>query len=221
MMLKEGDVDSVISGVSMPYAQAIKPLLQVIGVKPNDTLCGVYCLPLEDRKIFLADSTVNINPDAKTLADIACTTARLAQHYTSDPIEVAMLSFGSYGSVQHPQTKKIAEAVQIVKQRNPNFTIDGEIQADAALDPKIREMEFPFSELTGKANVLIFPDLNSANISYKLLSKIANINPIGPILAGLNHSACIMQRGASVNEIINMIYISAHQSFDLPPKLEL
>ncbi|NRA45353.1 MAG: NADP-dependent malic enzyme [Oligoflexales bacterium] len=211
IMLHRGDVDGVISGVKSPYNKAIKPLLEIIRTEEGKTLAGVYMLVKDKTLTFVADCTVNIDPDSEQLADIALSAAEIAKHYTNDPIRVAMLGFASFGASSHDKAKKVSRAVKIIKKRAPQLEVDGEMQADVALDPSLRSTEFPFCNLKGRANVLIFPDLNSANISYKLLTSFGEVSPTGPILVGIKKPAHVMQRTASVQELIDMIYLSAHQ----------
>ena len=211
IMLQRGDVDGVISGIKSPYRKAIRPLLEIIKTQEGKTLAGVYMLVKDKTLTFFADCTVNIDPSSKQLADIALSAAEIAKHYTNDPIRVAMLGFASFGASSHEKTKKVSDAVKLIKERAPQLEVDGEMQADVALDPKLCKTEFPFCDLKGRANVLIFPDLNSANISYKLLTSFGEVSPTGPILVGMKQPAHVMQRTASVQELIDMIYLTAHQ----------
>ncbi|MFK7824671.1 MAG: NADP-dependent malic enzyme [Oligoflexales bacterium] len=211
IMLHRGDTDGVVNGIKSPYRKAIKPLLEIIKTQEGKTLAGVYMLVKDKTLTFFADCTVNIDPNSKELANIALSAAEIAKHYTNDPIRVAMLGFASFGASSHEKTKKVSEAVKIIKERAPHLEVDGEMQADVALDPKLCETEFPFCDLKGRANVLIFPDLNSANISYKLLTSLGEVSPTGPILVGMKQPAHVMQRTASVQELIDMIYLTAHQ----------
>lgn len=212
MMLHQGDVDGMVNGVKDNYRNSVKPILEVIGARGDKALAGVYMMVKDQKISFFADCTINIDPTAEQLADIAMTTAEVAKIYTQDPIRVAMLSYTSFGISDHPFAKKVAKATQIVKELKPDLEIDGEMQADVALNKKLREKEFPFTDLKGDANVLVFPSLSSANISYKLLQQMGQVDVTGPILVGLNKPANVMQREASVKEIVNMIYVSAHQA---------
>ncbi len=211
VMLYEGAVDAMVNGVKAPYANSARPILEVIGAHKGKTLAGVYFMVKEQSLMFFADCTINIDPTAEELANIAIATAEIAKIYTQDPIRVAMLSFGSFGSSKHPFAQKVAEAVRIIKDKAPHLEVDGEMQADVALNARQREKEFPFSNLKGNANVLIFPNVSSANIGYKLLQNIGEVEVTGPLLVGLNKPANVMQREASVREIAHMIYVSAHQ----------
>ncbi len=212
VMLQQGAVDALVNGVNTAYADSVRPLLEIVGAEPGKTLAGVYMMVKEQSLSFFADCTVNIDPSAEELAGIALATAELAKKYTSDPIRVAMLSFSSFGSSKHEFAKQVAKAVSLVKARAPNLEIDGEMQADVALNIKLREKEFPFNTLKGNANVLVFPNLGSANIAYKLLQNVGDVEVTGPVLVGLRKSGHTLPHGASVNEIANMIYVSAHQA---------
>ena len=212
MMLVAGDADAMVTGTASSYKTAVSPILEVIGGKEGHILAGVYMLALGSKKIFISDCTMNIDPDAQKIANIAITTANLAKHYTDDPIRIAMLSFASFGTSNHPDAKKMAKAVELVKYTHPHLEIDGEMQVDVALNSELRAQEFPFCELRGDANVLICPNLSSANITYKALTTLASAVPTGPFLVGINKPAHVVQRGASVEEIVNLIYVAAHQS---------
>ncbi len=211
LMVELGDADALLGGVSRPYGSAVRPVLEVIRVQSGRFPAGIYMLVADDKIRFLGDCTVNIDPTAEELAEIALSTVEVAKDYTSDPIRVAMLSFASFGSNRHVCATKVAKAVEIIKKRAPELEIDGEMQADVALDRELREGEFPFANLSGDANVLIFPNLDAANISYKLLKTLGGVQVMGPIIAGMNKPANIVQRGASVREIVNLLYITAHQ----------
>lgn len=161
---------------------------------------------VKEKVYFFADATVNINPSAEDLAEIAITTADTAKRFGIEP-RVAMLSFSNFGSVKHPEATKVAEAVRIVRERRPDIEIDGEMQADTALDPEILFGTYPFTTLKDTANVLIFPDLNAGNISYKICSKLGCAIVVGPILQGLSKSVQVLQRGATPSEIANLAAI--------------
>jgi len=214
MMLHSGDADGVISGVVEAYGPSIRPLLEVIGVSDEQTLAGIYMVMQRDRQLFFADCTVHENPDAEMLAEIALSTVAVAGRYTKDPIRVAMLSFASFGANRSAMSLKVADAVKIVRQRRPDIEIDGEMQVDVALNPELRQREFPFCGLTGDANVLIFPDLASSNIAYKMMAQIGQASLIGPILHGMRKPANVLQIGATTDEVVNMIYVTAHQAME-------
>jgi malate dehydrogenase (oxaloacetate-decarboxylating)(NADP+) len=209
MMLKAGHADGLVSGVIESYGSSAKPLLEIIGVEDGRTLAGVYMVIVGQKQYFFADCTINVSPDATQLADIAIQTAAIAARYSRDPVRVAMLSFASFGATRHPQCAKVQEAVSMVRERAPELEIDGEMQADVALSAELRDREFPFNRLTGNANVLVFPDLSSANTSYKLLANMTGASLIGPILDGMRLPANILQISANTDEVINMIYVTA------------
>lgn len=212
MMLETGLVDAMVSGVVEPYSTSIKPVLEVIGAKEGATLAGIYMVMIKRQQFFFADCTINVNPDAAMLADIAITTAEVAQRYSNEKPRIAMLSFASFGSNRDPECRRVADAVEIIRSRRPDLEVEGEMQADVALNPGLREREFPFAKLSANPNVLVFPNLASANISYKLLANVADAQLIGPILVGLNKPANILQISATTDEILNMIYLTAHQA---------
>jgi malate dehydrogenase (oxaloacetate-decarboxylating)(NADP+) len=203
-MVARGDADGLVSGVSMHYPETIRPALEVIGAHPRaGIVSGMYMLVFANRVVFCADTTVNIDPSAEQLALIAVAAARLAKTFGIQP-RIAMLSFSNFGSVRHPDTEKVARAVAIVRQRDPSLVIDGEMQADTALVPDLLRRDYPFSTLDGEANVLIFPNLSAGNIAYKLLNHLGGATAIGPILIGMNRPVHVLERGAEVQEIVNM-----------------
>ncbi len=214
MMLASGDVDGVISGVVEAYGPSIRPLLEVIGVDEQNTLAGIYMVMQRERHLFFADCTVHEDPSAEMLAEIVLSTVAVATRYTKDPIRIAMLSFASFGANRSPASQKVAHAVKLVKQRRPDLEIDGEMQVDVALNHELRQREFPFCSLTGDANVLIFPDLASANIAYKMMAAIGDASLIGPILHGMKQPANVLQISATTDEVVNMVYVTAHQAME-------
>ena len=207
MMVKQNDADGLLSGVTQSYPDTIRPFLEVVGARKNMRIAGVYMMLFKDRVFFFADTTVNIEPTASDLADIAICAAEEARFFDVDP-KVAMLSFSNFGSNNHPLSLKVREAVRLVKLRRPDILIDGEMQGDTAVVPQIVDETFPFCEIKGGANVLIFPDLQSANICYKLLQRIGGAEAIGPILVGMNKPINVLQRSADVDEIVNMAMIT-------------
>ena len=207
MMVAEGDADGLISGLTYEYADTIRPALQVIHTRPGvSRVAGTYILILKDRLFFFADTTVNIDPDAETLAEIALLTAEFARRFDVVP-RVAMLSFSNFGSNSHASAKKVRRAVEIVRSRSPELAIDGEMQADTAVVAAVLEESYPWSRLDGPANVLIFPELNSANTAYKLIWRLAGAEAIGPVLLGMARPVHVLQRGVEVSDIVNMAAI--------------
>ncbi len=209
MMVRLGDADALIGGLTEHYPDTIRPALQVIAVREGlRKVSGLYMLITAKGDIyFLADATVNIEPTAEDLAEIAMTTAEMARRFDVEP-RVAMLSFSNFGSTRHPLAEKVRRATEIVRQQMPGLMIDGEMQADTAVVPSIIDETYPFSSLKGGANVLVFPNLESGNIAYKLLMRIGGCEAIGPILMGLSKPVHVLQRGAEVNEIVNMAAIA-------------
>jgi malate dehydrogenase (oxaloacetate-decarboxylating)(NADP+) len=210
MMVRMGDADALVGGLTQHYPDTIRPALQVIPVREGlHKVSGVYMLITPKGGLyFLADCTVNIEPTSEDLAEIAVCTAGMARNFDVEP-RVAMLSFSNFGSTRHPLAEKVRRAVDIVRQREPNLMIDGEMQADTAVVPEIITETYPFSSLKGGANVLIFPNLESGNIAYKLLARIGGAEVIGPILMGVSKPVHVLQHGAEVNDIVNVATIAA------------
>lgn len=209
LMVRMGDADALVSGVTQHYPDTIRPALQVIKVRQDvHKVSGLYVMVTRKGDLlFLADCTVNIDPSAEDLAEIALCAANAARRFDVEP-RVAMLSFSNFGSTKHPATDKVRRATEIVKQRDPSLVVDGEIMADVALSPDVLEREYPFSCIKGGANVLIFPDLASANIAYKLLRKVGAAEAIGPILMGMSKPVYVLPRGAEVEDIVNITSIA-------------
>lgn len=211
-MLHLGEVDALVNGITSTYIESVRPILEIIGAKPDQTLAGVYMMVKDKSLKFFADCTINIEPSPEEIANIAISTAQVAREYTTDPIRVALLSFANFGASRHTHSRIMAQALEIIKAKAPDLEVDGEMQVDVALNHELREKEFPFANIKGDANVLIFPNLSAANIGYKLLTNMGGVTSTGPILAGLNKPANVLQRVATVSEIVNMIYVSAHQA---------
>ncbi len=208
MMVAEGLADATLVGVSKHYNEVVRPAIEVFDLREGvSRVSGLYIVILNNKVYFFADTTVNIDPTDEELAEIALLTADVARRFHITP-KVAMLSFSNFGSARSKQADKVARATAIVKERAPELEIDGEMQVDLAMMPDTMKQDFPFSALKGKANVFIFPDLNSGNIAYKLLHRLAGADVIGPILMGLNKSAHLLQRGSSVSEIVDMAAIA-------------
>ncbi len=215
MMVHLGDADGMISGYTSHYPDTIRPALEIVGRnKRYSKVSGMYIMAMKNQTYFLADATVNINPTAEELADITLQTANAARHFDVVP-RVAMLSYSNFGSnAEEESPRKVRRALEIVQERNPDLMVDGEMQADTAVVPEIISETFPFSTLKGGANILIFPDLNSGNIAYKLLARIGGGHPIGPILNGMCKSVHVLQRGSDVKEIVDMIAIAVVDAAD-------
>src|ERR1700716_2400282 len=204
VMVVRGDADALLSGLRMHYPETIRPALQVIGAHPKaEIVSGLYMLVFEKHVIFCGDTTVNIDPTAEQLAQIAYSAGRIVRTFGITP-KVAMLSFSNFGSVRHPEAEKMAKAVKLLRQRDPTLVVEGEMQADTALDPELLHRDYPFSALRERANVLIFPNLSAGNIAYKLLDHLGGATAIGPILIGMNRPVHVLERGADVQDIVNM-----------------
>jgi malate dehydrogenase (oxaloacetate-decarboxylating)(NADP+) len=207
MMVSLGDADGFVAGVSQHYPDTIRPALQIIKTRPNvHKVAGLYVIVTKQDVFFFADTTVNIEPSSEDLAEIAELSAEVAESFSIEP-RVAMLSFSNFGSTHHPLTEKVRRATELVKERNPGLMVDGEMMADTALVPELLA-EYPFSTLRGKANVLIFPSLEAGNIAYKLMLRIGGAEALGPILMGLSKPVHVLQRGSTVEEIINVAAIA-------------
>lgn len=209
MMVLEGDADGMISGYSRAYPTVVKPIFEVIGRASNVKKVATVNIMITDMgPLFLADTSINIDPTAEELAEIARNTANVAATFGFEPV-MALLSYANYGSSSHPHAKKVREAVRILHETHPDLIVDGEIQTDFALNKELLQSQFPFSKLAGrKVNTLIFPNLESANITYKLLKELNKADSIGPIMVGLRRSVHILQLGASVDEMVNMTAVA-------------
>ena len=216
MMVSMGDAHALVAGVTQHYPDTIRPALQVLPVREGlRKVAGMYLLITQQGQLyFLADTTVNIEPSAEDLAEIAIEAAYTARRFDVEP-RIAMLSFSNFGSTRHPLSDKVAAATRILKRRVPALMVDGEMQADTAVVPEIVQETYPFSTLRGGANVLIFPDLEAGNIAYKLLMRIGGCEAIGPILMGLSKPVHVLQRGAEVNEIVNVTAIAVVEAQEL------
>jgi malate dehydrogenase (oxaloacetate-decarboxylating)(NADP+) len=207
-MVAIGDADALVSGVNLHYPETIRPALEVIGAHPKaGIVSGMYMLVFERTVVFCADTTVNIDPTAEQLAQIGFAASRIARTMGIEP-RVAMLSFSNFGSVRHPEAEKMAKAAHLLRQRDPSLVVEGEMQADTALDREIIRRDYPFSALKHPANVLIFPNLSAGNIAYKLLDHLGGATAIGPILVGMRRPVHVLERGADVQEIVNMAAVA-------------
>ncbi len=209
MMVNEGDADTMISGYSRSYPSVIRPVLETIGRFEGVSKVATTNLMLTKRgPIFISDTSINIDPTAKELAKIAQMTNYTMKMFGLKPV-IAMISYANFGSSKDPHAKKVKEAVELLHKSNPDMILDGEMQTDFALNPKMLRNNFPFSKLAGKkVNALIFPNLDSANSNYKLLKELNNVESIGPIMLGMRKPVHILQLGASVEEIVNMAAVS-------------
>ena len=208
MMVQHGDADTLLSGISHHYPDTIRPALEVIGKQEGlSKVHGLYMMVFKKEVVFCADATVTIEPTAEELAETAILAAQRARYFEVEP-RVAMLSFSNFGSTEHPLSLKVKRATALVKEWAPGLVVDGEMQANVAFDPELTARQYPFSALKGDANVLIFPDLQSGNISYKLLNKLGGGESVGPILMGMKKPVHVLQRGDSVAEIVNMAAVA-------------
>lgn len=209
MMVNEGGADALVTGYSRSYPSVVKPMLQLIEKAPGVSLVATTNMMLTNRgPMFLSDTAININPSAEDLSKIAIMTANAAKMFGVTPV-IAMVSFSNFGSSNNQGASKVREAVAYLHKHHPDMVIDGEIQADFALNPEMLKAKFPFSKLAGKkVNVLIFPNLESANITYKLLKELNKVDSIGPIMMGMGKPVHIFQLGASVEEMVNMAAIA-------------
>ena len=208
IMVSVGDADALVGGITMHYPETIRPGLEVIPLREGlRRVSGLYLMITQQGNYFFADATVNIDPSAEDLAEIAISAAETARRFNVEP-RVAMLSFSNFGSTRHPFADKVRRAVALVKKRAPELMVDGEMQPDTAIAPEIIEQTYPFSSLKGGANVLIFPNLEAGNVAYKLLARLGGADAVGPILMGLSKPVHVLQRGAEINEIVNVAAIA-------------
>jgi malate dehydrogenase (oxaloacetate-decarboxylating)(NADP+) len=203
MMVEMGDADAYVSGLVHNYADIISPALQVVGTAEGvHKVAGMYIMLVRDKVYFFSDATVNIDPNAEDLAEIAYMAADAACRFDIRP-RIAMLSFSNFGSTRHPFAEKVRRAVEIVRECRPDLLVDGEMMADTAVVPDIIDDLYPFSQVRD-ANVLIFPNLEAANVAYKLLQRLGGAETIGPVLLGMGKPIHVLQRGDEVRNIVNM-----------------
>ncbi len=208
MMVRLNDADALIGGLSQHYPETLRPALQVIEKEAGlSCVSSVHMMIVRERVFFFADASVNIEPTAEELAEIAIKSAEVARRFDIEP-RVAMISFSNFGSVRHPSVDKIRAALEIARSRAPGLIIDGEMQADTAVTPEILESMYSFSSLKGGANVLIFPELQSANAAVKLMERLGGAESIGPILVGMRRPVHLLQKGSEVKDIVNMTAIA-------------
>jgi malate dehydrogenase (oxaloacetate-decarboxylating)(NADP+) len=210
MMVETGEADALISGITRKYVDVIKPALQIVGKQEGvDKVAGMYILITKRGPIFFADTTVNFDPTAEEIAEITNLVAKKARRLKVHP-RIALLSYSNFGSSEGADARKMQKALEIIRERYPNLTVDGEIQANFALNGELMMEKFPFSTLANKeVNTLIFPNLSSGNIAYKLMQEMGDdVEAIGPILLGIKKSIHVLQLGSSVREILNMIKVA-------------
>ncbi|WP_298527685.1 NADP-dependent malic enzyme [uncultured Christiangramia sp.] len=209
MMVNEGDADALLSGYSRAYPTVVKPMLELIGLADGvSRVAATNVMNTSRGPLFISDTSINIDPSAKDLAKIAQMTARTVQLFGMEPV-IAMVSYANFGSSKHPRATKVKEAVSYLHRFHPELSVDGELQADFALNREMLQNKFPFSKLAGKkVNTLIYPDLDSANSTYKLIKELNNVDSIGPIMMGMRKPVHILQLGASVEEMVNMAAVA-------------
>ena len=219
LAVKANDADGMVGGAIYSTGDTLRPALQIIKAAPGiKTISSFFLMLLEDSQygyngaFLFADCGINVDPNADQLAEIAVTSAKNAQILTGMEPHIAMLSFSTKGSAKHELVDKVAQATQKAKELNPDLKIDGELQADAALVESVARLKCPGSDVAGKANVLIFPDLNSGNIAYKLVQRLAGAEAIGPICQGFNKPINDLSRGCSVEDVVNAVAITAVQA---------
>ncbi len=211
MMVRQGDADGLVGGLATPYHETMRPALQILGIQDTvDVVSAVYVMLFNDRRFYFGDCTVNQKPDAETLARIAINTAEVARYFGDEP-RVAMLSHSDFGESRMNDVQTVRDAVQIVRRLQPELVIDGEMQADTAVDMVKATEDFPFSGVAGRANVLVFPDLTSGNIAYKLLRELGGAVALGPIVVGLGAPVNVLAVGSTVSDIVNMAAITVNQ----------
>ena len=212
MMVRTGAADGLVAGLTKSYAESILPAFEVVGLaEGHEAAAGVYVVIQKERVLFFADGSVNVEPSAEELADIAGLGAETARWFGFDPV-VAVLSSSNYGSVRDERTHRLSRAVELAKARWKDLVIDGEMQADIALDPARRATRFGFSEIKGEANVLIFPNLEAAHIATRMIGAIGGATVVGPILMGMRSPMNSLQRTATVDEIVNLTAITVLQA---------
>ena len=209
MMVREGEADAMLSGFSRKYPAVVKPIFEVMGkIKGVNRVAATNLMLTKRGMLFLSDTSINVNPTAKQLAKIAHMTSQAVKLFGVEPV-IALLSYNNFGSSPFPEAKKVSEAVEYLHRMHPDLIVDGPVQSDFALNNEMLEERFPFSILNKRrVNTLIFPNLDAANITYKIIKELDNTLSIGPILMGLKHPAHILQLGASVDEIVNMSAIA-------------
>ena len=219
LMVHLDDADALVAGVSQHYPETMRPTLQIIGKDESVArVAGVHLMLVNNKTYFFADTTVNIDPSAEELADIAICSADVAKNFHVEP-RVAMISFSNFGSAKHPSVDKVRRATDLVKQRRPDLMVDGEMQADTAVTPELIEEVYPFSSLERGANVLVFPDLQSANVAFKLLQRLGGAEAIGPILMGIRKPVHMLQLGSEVKDIVYMTALAVVDAQENEKKL--
>lgn len=219
MMIKKGDADGEVAGADNATGDVLRPAFQIVKTKPGvSVVSGAFFMILPDKSygedglMVFADCAVHPNPTASELAEIAVCTGETARAIGGIEPKIAMLSFSTKGSAKHEMVDKVVEATRIAKEMAPNMQIDGELQSDAAIVPEIAAKKAPDSDIAGKANVLVFPTLETGNITYKLVQRLAKAEAIGPVLQGMAAPINDLSRGCSVSDIVNLVAITVNQA---------
>ena len=222
MMVKVGDADGIVSGACHPTAHTLRPALQILKTAPGTKLASAFFLMVtkcpeygEDGVFIFADSGMNEYPDADGLSEIAISSAKSFKQLVGKEPRVAMLSYSTYGSASSPLTEKVIEATRILKEKAPDLLCDGELQLDAAIIPEVAERKAPGSPIAGKANVLIFPDLDAGNIGYKLVQRFGRAEAYGPLCQGIAKAVNDLSRGCSSDDIVGVVAITSVQAQDM------
>jgi malate dehydrogenase (oxaloacetate-decarboxylating)(NADP+) len=211
-MVRRGDADGLISGLTQHYPDTVKPALQIIGKEEGvQRIAGMYMLIFKNQTIYIADATVNIEPTAEDLVEIALLVAERVKRLDTVP-RIAMLSFSNFGSTIHPLTEKVRRATEMIKQKAPDLIVEGEMMADTAMNTEVLNEFYPFNKLKERPNVLICPDLTSANVAYKLLSTVGGAVAIGPMLLGIKKPVYLLGPGSMVDEIVNITAMAVFES---------
>ena len=222
MMVKEGDSDGLVSGACHSTSDTLRPALQILKTAPNTKLVSAFFLMVvpnceygENGTFIFADSGLNENPDAEALSEIAISSSKSFKTLVGAEPRVAMLSYSTYGSAHSTLTEKVVEATKILKEKAPNLIADGELQLDSAIVPEIAKSKAPGSPIEGKANTLIFPDLNAGNIGYKLVQRLAKAEAYGPLCQGIAKPVNDLSRGCSAEDIVGVVAITCVQAQDI------
>lgn len=209
MMLKSGHADAFVGGMREPYPETIRPAIQIIGLADGaKRVSALHLLVLRDKLYFCADTMVNIEPDVETLAEIGELAAGAARNFDIEP-RIAFLAFSTFGSVRHPISQRVSNAVALLHARRPDLVVDGEMHLEAAVDPELVRDNYPHSRIKGDANILIFPDLTSGNIGYKMVQRLGRADTIGPILLGMRRPVHVLMQGTTVADIVNAALVAA------------
>jgi malate dehydrogenase (oxaloacetate-decarboxylating)(NADP+) len=216
MMVKHGRADAVVTGLLAPYAETIRPMLQIIGLAPGiRRAAGMYLMLHRQRGILcFGDTTVNLHSDAETLADVAELVADAARTFELEP-RVAMLSMSNFGSVRHAEAAKVARAVELLRSRRPDLEVEGELQGNLAVDYALQQRTFPFSRMSGPANVLVFPNLDAGNVAYKLVRELGGVTTVGPVLLGMARAVTVLERDCEVDNIVLMTALTVVEAQEL------